>query len=216
VKSKKEIDYSLYLVTDRHLAGLRGIRAIVRSALIGGATVVQFREKELNGEKLLAEAIALKKICDEYNVPFIVNDRLDLAIACSADGIHIGQDDIPIASARKALGDKKIIGVSVSTPGEAEIAQSNGADYIGISPVWATPTKTDTPNKVGINGISEIRKIVTIPCVGIGGIKKENAKSVITAGCDGIAVVSAIFSSKNPEESAKGLLRIVREAKGKL
>ncbi len=211
--NKSTVDYSLYLVTDRGLAGERELIDIVTAAISGGVTIVQLREKELPTGKFIQEAKNLKKYLTERNVPLIINDRVDVAMAAEADGVHVGQDDMPCTIARRMLGPDMIIGVSVSTVEEALEAEKNGADYLGISPIWATPTKTDTSPPIGLEGVRKIREVAKIPMVGIGGINVNNAASVIEAGCDGIAVVSAIMAAKDPENATSELLKNVKSAK---
>lgn len=209
MRTDEKIDYSLYLVTDSGLAAGRSLLEIVISAVRGGVSIVQLREKNLDTLPFLEIAKALKEKLDPLSVPLIINDRLDIAMATDADGIHLGQSDIPFDIARKILGNERIIGVSVNTIEEAIKAESQGADYLGISPVWKTPTKVDTPPEVGLAGIEKICAAVRIPLVGIGGINAGNAASVIRAGCDGVAVVSAIMGAVNPETAATQLRREV-------
>jgi len=201
----RDIDYSLYLVTDNQLAGQRDLTDIIEEGITGGVTIVQLREKSLDTGPFLKKAIDIHTITRKKNVPFIINDRIDIALACHADGVHLGQSDMPIEYARQILGDDYLIGISISSVDEALEAQEKRADYIAISPVWSTPTKTDTPRAVGLEGIVEISEKIDIPIVGIGGINRENCKSVIEAGCHGIAVVSAIICSENPESAASEL-----------
>jgi thiamine-phosphate pyrophosphorylase len=145
-------------------------------------------------------------------VPLIVNDRLDVALAC-AQGVHVGQDDLPCAEVRRLAGERLIVGVSVSTPEEARRAEAEGASYLGVSPIFATPTKTDTPPATGLAGLAAIRRATHLPLVGIGGVNVRNAAEVIRAGADGVAVVSAIMSADDPASSARELLEAVRSAR---
>lgn len=206
------LDYSLYLVTDRSLARSGSLEDIVAEALRGGVTMVQLREKSLATRAFLREARSLKELTDSFGVPLIINDRLDIALACGASGVHLGQDDMPCVVARRIAGRKMIIGVSVSTIEEALEAVAQEADYLGISPLFSTPTKTDTPIPIGIQGLMHIRKATHIPLVAIGGINAANAAEVIRAGADGIAVVSAIMASSAPRLAAKELRSTVEEA----
>ena len=201
----REIDYSLYLVTDRAMAGKRDLREVVSEAIRGGVTAVQLREKALPSDEFEKIAFEIKKVVEPLGVPLIINDNIDVALAVGADGVHVGQDDMPIERARKIVGRGMIIGVSVSTVKEAIAARDGGADYLGVGPIWPTPTKTDTPEAIGLEGIRAIRAAVDIPLVGIGGIKAKNARSVVDAGCDGIAVVSAIMAAKDPRAAAMEL-----------
>ena len=206
------IDYSLYLVTDRNLSKGRSTREIVEAAVSGGITCVQLREKHCGTRDFLNEALALRPLLKACNIPLIINDRLDIALAVEADGVHLGQSDMPIAMARKIAGDRLIIGISAESAEDALKAEHEGADYIGISPVFATATKTDTAPPLGLEGIRKIRTLVDIPLVGIGGINKDNAASVLVAGADGIAVVSAIVSATDPAAASKKLKTLIDQA----
>ena len=198
-------DWSLYLVTDRELARGRPLSNIIRESVAGGVTIVQLREKDLAFDEFLRVAREVKDITDALHVPLIVNDRLDVALACGAAGIHVGQDDLSCTEARKLAGDRMIVGVSVNTVAEALRAESDGADYLGVSPIYATPTKTDTPTPTGLEGLRKIREAVRIPLVAIGGIGTFNAAEVIRAGADGLAVVSAIVAAPDPRLAAREL-----------
>jgi thiamine-phosphate diphosphorylase len=206
----KRMDYTLYLVTDRRLAGDKPIEWIVGEAIMGGVTIVQLREKDLGNESFLQQARSLKSLTDGMGVPLIINDRMDIAMACGAAGVHLGQDDMSCAEARKIAGKQMIIGVSVSTPEEALLAEAAGADYLGVSPVFSTMTKTDTPCPTELKGLREIRKAVRIPLVGIGGIDASNAAEIIRIGTDGVAVVSAIIAAPDPHMAARQLITAIR------
>ena len=199
------MDYTLYLVTDRLLARNRSIEETVVEAIKGGVTVVQLREKELTTREFLHQAFALKELTDSLSTPLIVNDRLDIALACGAAGVHLGQDDMECVVARRIGGTSLIIGVSVSTLSEALQAEREGADYLGISPVFSTATKTDAPPPIGLEGLNRIRREVRLPLVGIGGINTSNAADVVRAGANGVAVVSAIMASSDPCLAAREL-----------
>ena len=211
---KRTPDYSVYLVTDRDLAGGRPLDAIVSEALAGGAGVVQIREKKLPSRALYEQTLGLKRVADALGRPLIVNDRLDIALACGAAGVHLGQADLPCAEARRVGGPNLVIGVSVSTIDEAVAAERAGADYLGVSPVFDTPTKTDAPEATGLDGLRRIRAAVRLPLVGIGGIHAGNAADVIRAGADGVAVVSAIVAAPDPRAAAAELARAVFDARG--
>ena len=206
-------DLSLYLVTDRSLSLGRSTVDIVRAAVAGGATCVQLREKECSTRQFVAEARAVRELLAGTGIPLIINDRIDVALAVGADGVHLGQTDMHIADARRVVGSSMLIGISAECVEDAVRAQAEGADYIGISPVFSTPTKTDTAPALGLDGVALIRTAVSLPLVGIGGIGFGNAAEVIRAGCDGIAVVSAIVSALNPREAAAKLKAIIRAAK---
>jgi thiamine-phosphate pyrophosphorylase len=207
---KRKVDYSLYLVTDRALSRGRTTADIVRKAVAGGVTCVQLREKNTPTPEFIAEAQLLKTLLHPIGVPLIINDRLDVALAVSADGVHLGQRDMDIADARRLAGPDLIIGISAESLGDAVRAEAQGADYIGISPVFATATKKDTATPLGLDGIRRIRAAVQLPLVGIGGITVENSAAVITAGADGIAVVSAIVSADCPRSAAADLRERIR------
>jgi thiamine-phosphate pyrophosphorylase len=206
----KEIDYTLYLVTDRKLAGNRPIEQVVAEAIKGGVTIVQLREKDLGNEQFLQQARSLKSITDRMGVPLIINDRIDIAMACGAGGVHLGQNDMSCAEARAIAGKQLVIGISVSIPEEAILAEEAGADYLGVSPVFPTATKTDTSSPAGLDGLLAIRKAVRIPLVGIGGINESNAGEVIRAGADGVAVVSAVMAAHDPELAAMRIRSAMR------
>lgn len=203
------IDYSLYLVTDRSLSKGRSTAEIVAAAVAGGVSCIQLREKSCGTRDFLNEALALQPLLKSRNLPLIINDRLDIALAIEADGVHLGQSDMPIGRARKIAGDSLIIGISAESVDDARRAEQQGADYIGISPVFSTPTKTDTVPPLGLEGVRQIRALVDIPLVGIGGINSDNAESVLAAGADGIAVVSAIVSAADPAGAAKKLKTLI-------
>jgi thiamine-phosphate pyrophosphorylase len=206
-------DYSLYLVTDRGLSKGRTNMEVVEAAIKGGVTVVQLREKHATTREFLDEALKVREYCLEKNVLFIINDRLDIAQAVDADGVHLGQDDLPIEYARKFLGPEKIIGVSAFNQTDAIAAEKAGANYLGISPIFTTPTKPELETGIGIEGLRKIRKSVKIPVVGIGGLGSSNAYDVITAGADGIAVVSAIVSAIDPRQAAAEIKAEIERAR---
>ena len=206
-------DFSLYLVTDRELSRGRSIVEIVRAALAGGVTCVQLREKLASTRDFLTEAMAVRTLLTGTGVPLVINDRIDVALAVDADGVHLGQTDMPIREARRIVSKKMFIGISAECLEHAIQAERAGADYVGVSPVFSTPTKTDTAPPLGLAGIAAMRAAVSIPLVGIGGIGPANAASVIRAGCDGAAVVSAIVSAPNPMRAAAELKTIIDAAK---
>jgi len=192
----------LYLVTDRRLCSGRKLEDIVLEAVEGGVTMVQLREKEASTREFIDIALNLKSLLAPYGVPLIINDRVDVAIASGADGVHLGQSDMPCSTARALLGPDKIIGLSIEDLSQIEEANSLDIDYIGISPVFSTPTKTDTAPPLGLAGIAEASKRSRHPVVGIGGINASNAAEVWASGADGIAVVSAIISSPDPKKAS--------------
>lgn len=209
---KPQFDLSLYLVTDRSLSLGRSLEHVVEEAVKGGVSMVQLREKDCSSAEFYALAIKLKALLTPYQVPLIINDRLDIALACDAEGLHIGQSDLPYSVARKLMGNDKIIGLSVENIEDVMEANRLDVDYIGISPVFDTQTKNDTAKALGIDGVKEINKLSIHPSVGIGGINQSNAEQIITAGADGISVVSAIMSAVDPKKSAEELMKIVKQS----
>lgn len=207
---KKSFDLSLYLVTDRELSLGRPLEFIVEEAVKGGVTMVQLRENNCSSLEFYQLARKLKALLQPHKVPLIINNRADIALAVDADGLHIGQSDLPWQVARRLLGPDKILGLSVETIQQAEEANEQDIDYIGISPVFATPTKTDTAPPFGLAGIKAVSAVSQHPSVGIGGINCENAAQIIAHGANGIAVVSAISAAENPRLSAKQLLNIIK------
>ncbi len=197
-----QADYSLYLVTDRTLSKGRSSVEVVAQAVCGGVTCVQLREKSCYTRVFMEEAKAMKKLLDPLQIPLIINDRIDIAMAVRAEGVHLGQKDMKLGDARRILGEGTIIGISVESLDDALEAAAGGADYLGVSPVFATPTKTDTAPPLGLEGLAAIRSHVAIPLVAIGGINSTNCASVISAGADGIAVVSALVSASSPKDAA--------------
>lgn len=199
------IDFSLYLVTDRALSRGRTTCEVVRAAVTGGVTVVQLREKHCTTREFVDEARLLVEMLRGTGVPLIINDRLDVALAVGADGLHLGQNDMRIADARRIAGPGMVIGVSAESLDDALRAEEEGADYIGVSPVFATNTKKDTAEPLGLVGIRMIKERVRLPLVGIGGINIDNAAQVMAAGADGVAVVSAIVAALCPESATAAL-----------
>lgn len=213
MQKSHNIKWDLYLVTDRNWYGGKPIPELVRAAVRGGVTVVQLREKELSSREFLIEALEVKRILDGTGVPLIINDRIDIALAADADGVHLGNNDIPIEYAKKILPAGKIIGLSAESVEDAVRADKKGADYIGVSPVYTTPTKPELETGLGIEGLKKIRKVTRLPLVAIGGLNKNNSAEVIKNGADGIAVVSAVCAAENPEKASAELLKIVEKAK---
>jgi thiamine-phosphate pyrophosphorylase len=199
----------VYLVTDRGLCRNRPLRDVVFKAVQGGVSCVQLREKDLPTRDFIEEAMAVKKILLPFQVSLIINDRIDVALACGADGVHLGQQDMPYAMARKLMGDQAIIGLSVETWEDVEIAEMLDLDYIGVSPVFATPTKTDTKEPWGLAGLKKIKTFSRHSLVAIGGINGSNAQAVAEAGADCLAVVSAICSADDPAAAAQELKNIM-------
>lgn len=197
----------LYLVTDRGLSQGRSLEEVVIEAVAGGATMVQLREKEAPTGEFVALAKRLRALLAPLGVPLIINDRVDVALAADADGVHIGQSDMAYEDARRLLGPDKIIGLSVENFEDLERANSLDVDYVGISPVYGTPTKTDTAQPFGLEGLRKAVELSAHPTVAIGGMNQQTVAEVMAMGCDGVAVVSAICSAPSPRQAAQELLK---------
>ncbi len=200
----------LYAVTDRAWTGKQTLCEQVESALKGGCTCVQLREKELSEPEFLEEAIKIHKLCQSYGVPFIVNDNVDIAVKCHAEGVHVGQDDMKAASVRQKVGDDMIIGVSAHTVEEALDAVKNGADYLGVGAVFGTSTKPDA-DVLTKDMLKSICDCVSVPVVAIGGINGGNIKELSHTGIDGVALVSAIFGADDIESTCRSLRALSEE-----
>ena len=198
------LDFTLYLVTDRNLMTSSSLETAVEQAILGGCTMVQLREKDISSDEFYRLAVSIKSITDKYEIPLIINDRVDIALSANAAGVHIGQHDLPASIVRKIIPQSMILGVSASTLQEAQKAVSDGADYLGVGAVFSTSTKTDA-DVVSMHTLSQIRKSVHIPIVAIGGINKENAPVFKAINIDGLAVVSAIISQQDIRRSSKAL-----------
>lgn len=207
---KAQPDYSIYLVTDDGCLQGRALIDCVRKALDGGVTLVQYRAKTASSAEMYAEALQLKALCDSFNVPLIINDRLDIAMAVGAAGVHLGQDDLPCAAARKILGEDYLIGVSAHNPAEARAALQSGADYLGCGAVFGTATKADV-KKLGTDGLAAICKAKGLPVVGIGGVTADNYREVRAAGADGAAIVSGILAQPDIRATVRAIAKISQE-----
>ena len=204
---KEDIDYSVYLVTDHRNTTDEEFLNIIEEAIKGGTTIVQLREKTASTKEFYQLALKVKEITSKYDVPLLINDRIDIALAVDSDGVHIGQDDMPADIARKIIGEDKILGVSASTVAEAKKAEADGADYIGSGAVFPTATKDDA-DSVSKLQLKEIVHSIDIPVVAIGGITLENADTLKDTGIAGFSVVSAIMSADNPREASQKLKEI--------
>ena len=200
----------VYAVTDRHWLDGRSLAQVVEESLAGGATMIQLREKDLDEKAFLEEAKTLKKLCGKYNVPFIVNDNVDIALAVDADGIHVGQSDMEAGRVREKLGPDKILGVSAQTVEQAIRAEEAGADYLGVGAVFPTGSKDDAESVSG-ETLAAICEAVTIPVVAIGGITKDNIRELAGTGICGVAVISAIYAQADIPAATKNLRDIVKE-----
>ena len=203
-------DLLLYAVTDRYWLGERTLHDVVKESLDGGVTFVQLREKHLDQAHFLEEAKDLKMLCKAYNVPFVINDNVDIALEMDADGVHVGQSDMEAGDVRAKLGPDKIIGVSAQTVEQAVLAEKRGADYLGVGAVFPTNSKDDATD-VSYETLKAICQAVSIPVIAIGGITKDNVEELSGSGICGIAVISAIYGQKNIKDAAANLKMAVRK-----
>ena len=204
------VRWRLYVITDEQVGRGRSHLQIAEAAILGGADVLQLRDKESTSGRLFQVALQLRKLTREAKVPLIVNDRLDIALAVDADGVHLGQADLPASVARNIMGSGRILGVSAETVAEAMAAEKDGADYLGVGPVFeARGTKPDAGDPRGLELIAEIRRHCRLPIVAIGGIDAENARKVLEAGADAAAVISAIAAADDIEEAARRMKGIL-------
>jgi thiamine-phosphate pyrophosphorylase len=209
---KPNIDYTLYLVTDREIMSTEKLETAVEQAILGGCTVVQLREKNCSSLEFFEMTVKIKDVTDSYHIPLIINDRIDIALAVDAAGVHIGQSDIPASIGRKLIGDNKILGVSASNYEEAMRAYRDGADYLGVGAMFSTDTKTDA-RITSIDELVKIRESVPLPIVVIGGINKTTIPNFKGISIDGFAVVSAIISQPDIKVAAQTLNSQLRELK---
>ncbi len=208
---KSQIDLSLYLVTEESIA-IEELTKIIAESVSGGVSIVQLREKNNSSLSFYKKASALKQLLNELSIPLIINDRVDIALAVGADGIHIGQDDLPLPVVKQMVPEDMIVGVSVSTLEEALEAERNGADYIGVGSVFPTKTKQDA-TLMAIEDLGEICRSVSIPAVAIGGITADNISALSDSGLSGTAVVSAIMNADSPKTASESLLKIIKDFK---
>lgn len=205
-----KLDFDLYFITDRGLSK-KGIIDDIKAAIKGGVKIIQYREKELSTKEIIKEAKEIKKLCKESNVKFIVNDRVDVALASEADGVHIGPDDMSLETARKILGPDKIIGVTASSIEDAKFFESLGADYVGLSPIFATGTKKDAGEPIGVEAVKKANGELRIPFVAIGGITQENLREVLEAGCLRVCMISAILNKDDVEGEVRKVRGIIND-----
>ena len=206
--SQRSISYSLYLATDRPMLKDRDLFRVVEEAIWGGVTMVQLREKEASTLEFYNIALHLKKLTAKYGIPLIINDRVDIMLAVDADGVHLGQGDLPLPVARKLIGPRKILGFSVSDTEQACEAEGLGADYLGAGAVFATGTKPDVGKPIGLETLAKIKSGVSIPVVGIGGISETNIRKVKDTGVDGACVISAILTKEDVTAASRNLLAL--------
>ncbi len=208
----RAVDWTLYVVTDSRLVGHRSLAEVVSAAICGGAGVVQFREKGVNTRQMVESAAILQRVCRQLGAVFIVNDRLDVALAVDADGVHLGQNDMPVRLARRLLGREKLLGISIQETRAMHEAVREGADYLSLSPVFATATKPDHEQPLGLERVRALAGRSPLPVVVIGGINRTNVTEVMRTGVQGVCVVSAIMSAPDPEQAARELKRLARAA----
>ena len=199
---KSEIDYTLYLCTDRKLMSTNTLEEAVEQAILGGCSLIQLREKQSSSREFFEMAKRIKAITDRYRVPLIINDRIDIALAVDAAGVHLGQEDIPAKEARRIMGEEKVIGVSARTVELARKAVEDGADYLGVGAMFATNTKGNA-KVIGKEKLKEIRAAVSIPIVAIGGINHSNAAQLVDTGINGLAVVSSVIGASDIQAAAR-------------
>ncbi|HID64505.1 MAG TPA: thiamine phosphate synthase [Anaerolineae bacterium] len=207
------MDWTLYVITDARLSRGRSHLKVIEAAIEGGATVVQYREKTGTTRQLVQEALALRRLTREASVPLIINDRLDVALAVEADGVHLGVEDMPIPIARHLMGPQAIIGFSPETVEQARQAEADGADYLGVGAVFGTGTKPDAGSPIGVEGLREMVRAVSIPVVAIGGITAGNAAACIQAGAAGVAVISAVVAAEDVKAAARRLRGQIEKAR---
>ncbi len=207
------VRWRLCFIADSEAAAGKDVLHLIAEAVAGGATTVQLRGKKWTSREFLERGVEAVRLLRPQRIPLIINDRMDIALACEADGVHLGQDDMPLSYARKILGKKRIIGISASTVAEAETAEKEGADYIGVGAIFRTFSKKDIGPLLGLEGLRKIRHRVNIPILAIGGISAANAAEVISAGADGVGVISAITAAKDPQKATAGILEAVRKQK---
>jgi len=209
----ESIDWGLCLIADTEYSERINLISTIEKTVKQGVTIVQLRSKNTDTRTFLNTALQISKILTPFNIPFIINDRIDIALACHADGVHLGQKDLPLHFARKILGKDKIIGVTAPNIQQAEKAQSQGASYIGVGPVFYTESKKNASEPLGLKQLSFIRKHITLPILAIGGINPQNVAQVISTGVDGVAVISAILGAESSEVATKKLLQGIRKIK---
>jgi thiamine-phosphate pyrophosphorylase len=209
MRSDKQVDFNLYLITDRHQTGSLRLIDVVEDALKGGVKGVQLREKDLSSRELYELAYDLRKLTAQYAARLIINDRVDIALAVEADGVHLGLNSLPIHRVRKLLGNSRLIGLSCHNQVNAIMAQENGADFITFGPVYYTPSKANYGKPVGVEKLESVSHLLDIPVFALGGIKKENIPEVIAAGATGISLVSAIIAADDPKHEAAGMIALL-------
>lgn len=209
---RTNIDYSVYLVLDPVLTEKLGMVETARLAVEGGASVVQLRAPQWKKRRRYECAIALKKVLTPYHVPLIIDDDVDIALACDADGVHVGQSDLPVEIVRKMMGPGKIVGLSINTFSQMQLVDPTIVDYVGVGPIFSTATKPDAAAPIGLVGLARLMTVCPVPAVAIGGIKSQHVSHVVKAGAQGVAVVSAICGQESPKTSACELKQLWESA----
>lgn len=208
-----KVDFSLYLITDRHQTAGRDLPAVLEEALAGGVRAVQLREKDLSPRELLELARTLRELTWRYGAKLIINDRVDIALAAGADGVHLGEASIPADAARKLLGSDRLIGVSCHSREGALTAEKSGADFITFGPVFPTPSKAAYGPPAGLERLAETVGLLGIPVFALGGIKRENTPEALATGAAGVALISAVIAAVNPNEEARAFLSLLEQGK---
>ena len=203
------VDFVLYLITDRMQTAGRSLPAVVAEALHGGLRAVQLREKDLSAGQLFELAVELRQLTREYGAKLLINDRIDVALAVAADGVHLGKAGLPVPEARRILGSERLIGYSAHNLDEARQAEHDGADFVTFGPVFATPSKAPYGEPLGLGPLAEVSRILTIPVFALGGVKISSVHEVMSSGARGVALISAIIADPNPRVETEALLRII-------
>ncbi|WP_457635991.1 thiamine phosphate synthase [Persephonella sp.] len=206
----KNLKLSLYVITDEKLLEGKNIAEAVKEAILGGADIIQYRAKQKSSRQMYQEATIIKKVCDKYRIPFIINDRVDIALSVDADGVHVGQEDLDVEVVRRLIGFDKIVGLSTKNLKQVEEANRLPVDYIGFGSIFPTETKKDAK----VSGLDQLKKAVELsiqPVVAVGGINEQNIQSVLDTGCENVAVVSAVFRNKNIKQNTKRLKEIINK-----
>jgi thiamine-phosphate pyrophosphorylase len=206
------LDFNLYLITDREQTAGRQLPAVVADALKGGVKCVQLREKDLSSRQLFELAVELRQLTHAHNARLLINDRIDIALATEADGVHLGVSSMPVAAARRLLGTKRLIGYSAHSLAEARQAELDGADFITFSPIYHTPSKAAYGEPQGIGKLAETVRAISIPVFALGGVKKTSVPGIMTTGCAGVALISAIIGAADPASETHIILKSIAES----
>lgn len=209
----RRVDFGVYVITDQSIGRGRSHEELAAAAIAGGATVLQLREKAATSRQILEMARRTLTVARRGGVPLIINDRVDIALAVDADGVHVGPDDVPVIEARRLLGSTRIVGASAGTVEEAQAAQQDGADYLGVGSVFGTSSKADAGSPIGLEALRRIAQAVRIPVVAIGGVTAANAAEAIRAGAAGVAIMSAIIAHQDIRESTRRIVDVIHAAR---